>query len=333
MSKSSKTVEKLIPVSTDLFYLGMVLPVDLFLSMSLNQADLLFRKKGDCLTADDLKALKAAPEKSIRVRFTEIGDLTLDVRTHQIKAGLQSGDLKSKEVKKAAAGLLASVGTDPGETTADSLVRLTEKVQDIIAAMKNTLSVKAYFRLLESAKKFGDPLDFHNREVSAIAVLILMTMGAKDEQELADIATAGLLHDIGLREGPRPIMEAHCAGKSDFTGGEKVAYMSHPDASLQVIQREKIQVSPEVLRTIEIHHENWDGSGFKGLVGNRISKGARIIRMADELTCRLASATTQEQFDSVLTKISKLASGNKAAIFDPDILLTLSASIDSEKPH
>jgi len=302
--------------------------VDLFINLTLNQADILFRKKGDVLSAEDLKALKSAPSKAVRVKFNEIGDLTIYARAAQIKESLLREDFKSKEVKKAAVGMLATIGANPPhEKRCDTIAKISDKVQDIITAMKNTPSVKSYFRLMESAKKIGDPLDIHNREVSAIAVLILMTIGAKDGDELADIATAGLLHDIGLRLGPPQMLEAHCKGRNEYEGLEKISYVKHADASLQLIRQQKIQASPEVLQTVLHHHENWDGSGFKGVVGNRISRAARVIRTADELACALASASNEDQFDKVLSRISNLSTQSKTSIFDPDILLTLSATL------
>lgn len=322
-------VGKLVPVAIEMFYRGMILPVDIYLNMSLNQADLLFRKKGDCLLEADLKSLRAAPDKAIRVRAEEYSILNIETRSHFLKEGIQNENFKSKEVKKAAADLLASVGNTPNQSTSDSLNEISEKVQDIIATMKNTPSVKSYFRLLESAKKVGDPLEIHCREVSALAVLMLMTVGAKDATELSDIATAGLLHDVGLRSGPKSIMDAHCHGQNEFSGAEKVAYLKHPEASLEIIKRDQIAVSAEVLRTIELHHENWDGSGFKGIVGNRIQKSARILRAADEVACRLSAAVGSEKFDQILAKISNLASQSQTSLFDPDIMLSLNASLNA----
>lgn len=308
----------------------MILPVDVYLNLSLNRVDLLFRNKGDCLTDADLKLMRGAQTAAIRVKADELSLLSFASQTHILREQVRNSNFNSKEVMQAAAGLLSSIGNRQNETATETLRVLGEQVRDIISTMAQTTSVKAYFHLLDLAKSnAGNPLEIHGLEVSALAVLILMTFGTRDPDELSDIATAGLLHDLGLRECPQAILMAHCSGKNDFTGAEAQSYSKHPELTLQIIKQDRIAVSEEVLGTIELHHENWDGSGFKGIVGNRILKSARILRMADEFACRLAAASGTEKFEQMLSKVSVLADQSKTSLFDPDIMLSLVASLQA----
>lgn len=291
--------------------------------MEINQADVLLRKKGEEVTTEDLKMLLSAPPRAIRAKFSQLGDLALFVRADQIERSVKNNDLKSKAVKQSAAGMLTSIGQNPIESKTDTLHRVEEKVENIIKAMKDTPSVKTYFWLIDSARRSGDALELHDKAVSAIAVLILLTLGAKEPDELSDIATAGLLHDIGLESGPRQVMMAHCEGKTEFKADQKIAFRRHIDASLDIIVKNKIKVSPNVTLAIQQHHENWDGSGFRGMVGNKISRDARILRIADELACRLAESPPEDKLFDVLKSVAHLKSLSNLAIFDPDIMLTL----------
>ncbi|PLS75484.1 MAG: hypothetical protein CYG61_07095 [Actinobacteria bacterium] len=88
---------------------------------------------------------------------------------------------------------------------------------------------------------------------------------------------AALLHDIGKLEiSPRVLNKPD---KLDVL--EWRAVQNHPDAGARLIR----PLRPWLGRwgaTIEQHHEQWDGSGYpRGLRGEQISLGARIVAVAD----------------------------------------------------
>lgn len=331
MNQTNTPVGKLIPLPLDIFYVGLRLASDIYLHMEINQQDVLFRKKGEFISDEDLKVLLAAPALAIRTKFSQLGDLALFVRSDQIERSIKSQDFKSRAVKSAAAGILASVGQSSLEARSETLRKVAETVENIIATMKHTPSVKTYFRLLESSRKSGNVLDIHNKEVSAIAVLILLNLGAKDSDELSDIATSGLLHDIGLSVISKQVLQAHCGGKNDFKSEEKIVFRKHLDTTLELISKNKILVSERVLLAITQHHENWDGSGYKGIIGNKISRDARILRIADELACKLAESPANQEFLEILRVVSETKSAANFNVFDPDIILTLLEATKAEQ--
>ena len=88
---------------------------------------------------------------------------------------------------------------------------------------------------------------------------------------------AALLHDIGkLHTSPRIL------NKPDTPSiGEWEVLRRHPEDGARIIAPLRKWLGPWAV-TVEEHHERWDGHGYpKGLAGDRISLGARIVAVAD----------------------------------------------------
>lgn len=98
-----------------------------------------------------------------------------------------------------------------------------------------------------------------------------------DPEEVRQIETAALVHDVGLLGLPEP-----CRDRTYIEWGEK--YRNHPlvgEALLAPI--EKLQAAAEIVRH---HHECVDGSGYPdALRGDSIPFGARILAVAGDY-CR-----------------------------------------------
>lgn len=94
--------------------------------------------------------------------------------------------------------------------------------------------------------------------------------------ELEILRIAAQLHDIGKIGIPDAIL---CkAGK--LTAEEFALVKLHPQIGRRIL--EKAQSFEEILPVVELHHENFDGSGYPyGLAGDKIPLGARIVRVAD----------------------------------------------------
>jgi HD-GYP domain-containing protein (c-di-GMP phosphodiesterase class II) len=132
-----------------------------------------------------------------------------------------------------------------------------------------------YSRLLKTLG--GQSIEYsHSADVSTFAALFGMAVGYK---EIEDLALAGFLHDISLAQfapDHSGVAEAH------WSEEDRKTFFNHPQASLDLIKRKRMVISPAMEKMILQHHECFNGTGFpKGLRGDRIDEGAQIIALAD----------------------------------------------------
>jgi putative two-component system response regulator len=82
-----------------------------------------------------------------------------------------------------------------------------------------------------------------------------------------------------------------------------------------------------VLRYVADHHERWDGKGYpKGLAGQEISIGGRILAAADAYEAVTSSRTYREAMtqEKALTHLSTLA----GSLLDPTCFQALRAVVE-----
>jgi HD-GYP domain-containing protein (c-di-GMP phosphodiesterase class II) len=118
------------------------------------------------------------------------------------------------------------------------------------------------------------------------------------KEHLAELATIGLLIDIGMLKMPAELVEK--AG--ELTDEEYAVLMQHVDHGMQTLE----QNSPlpyNIACGIREHHERIDGSGYpKGLKGESISIYGRMAAIADTfaaMTTARAHDVTHSAFDAM----------------------------------
>jgi putative nucleotidyltransferase with HDIG domain len=117
----------------------------------------------------------------------------------------------------------------------------------------------------------------HLINVSAYAVLLAKHLGISDENELKDIATGGLLHDIGKRFLPKNLLNKSTA----FTERERRVVNQHPTKGYVELHRHK-SVSRGQKMMVYQHHERVNGQGYPvGITGEEIHPWARICAVVD----------------------------------------------------
>ena len=167
--------------------------------------------------------------------------------------------------------------------------------------------------LLTLARERRPELFVHSVAVS----LICMYLGVRlslPKKKLVELATAGLLHDIGelridaklLKEGAHP------------SPAQREQIYTHPSTSQRMLLNSSIY-SLDVVNAVMRHHEYIDGSGFPfSLVGIEMGEAAKILSIAE------VAATKLEQ--EALDGIQRLEVAFKFNIqkFDPALLGYLS---------
>ncbi len=168
--------------------------------------------------------------------------------------------------------------------------------------------------ILTTMKKAGkDPLSH-----SAVNNLILSTVMAFTikipPHRLLNIASAALIHDIGMTKIPQDIIRKK--GKLNPSELEKIK--THTVYAYRMAIKD-LSLPEEVGRIAMCHHERWDGKGYpRGIAENKIPVGARIISVTDAF---LAMSKDRPDRDSLLgyTAIRQILNDNSRR-FDPGIL-------------
>ncbi len=138
---------------------------------------------------------------------------------------------------------------------------------------------RAYIEFVGSLAQALDARDSytagHSRRVSEYATAIGNAMGLPRE-EIETIRIGGLLHDVGKIGISDLILQK----PGRLTPDELKIIQQHPAIGRHIL--EKVQGMEPYLPIVELHHENWDGSGYPhGLRGGETPLIARIVRVAD----------------------------------------------------
>lgn len=117
----------------------------------------------------------------------------------------------------------------------------------------------------------------HVTNVAGYAVILADHMGLCDEDGLAQIATAAILHDIGKRFIPLNILTK----RAKLSSEERAIIETHPQRGYEELC-DQSELSFEQLMMVYQHHERVDGKGYPvGLYGDEIHPWARMLSVVD----------------------------------------------------
>jgi HD-GYP domain-containing protein (c-di-GMP phosphodiesterase class II) len=115
----------------------------------------------------------------------------------------------------------------------------------------------------------------HSGRVSELSCATAMALGVAGD-EVSDIRIGALLHDIGKIGISDTVLQK--PGK--LTEQEFAIVKQHPEIGRRIL--EGVHGFSPYLASVELHHENWDGTGYpKGQAGETTPLAARIIHVAD----------------------------------------------------
>ena len=151
--------------------------------------------------------------------------------------------------------------------------------------------------------------EVHSRSVSTLSERIAKYAGLSS-QDVAEVKTAGLLHDIGKII----ISSAIINKKGLLTKDEYTVIKSHPEIGFRILNSTQNMrgISDIVLN----HHERWDGGGYpQGIKGNEIPLKSRIISITDAFDAMTSIRTYRSSFtkEEALQEIIS----NAGTQFDP----------------
>ncbi len=169
---------------------------------------------------------------------------------------------------------------------------------------------------LASASEKRDPYTYgHQERVCRLAVAAAEAMQLPAEAIRA-LGLAAKIHDIGKLYVPAEIL----CKPHRLSAPEYAIVKMHTQAGYDITK--KIDLPPEVAKTILQHHERLDGSGYPmHLQGGSISLLARILAAADVIE----AMTSHRPYRAALALEDALEeiSSNKNTLYDPEVADTL----------
>ena len=152
----------------------------------------------------------------------------------------------------------------------------------------------------------------HSHRVSEYSCAVAAAMNITGE-ELERIRVGALLHDIGKIGITDSVLQK--AGR--LTNEEYALIQQHPTIGRRIL--EGVQGFEDYLPIVELHHENWDGSGYPlGLRGESVPLCARIVHVADVYDAITSDRPYRRGMDN--EQALRLIEDSVGKQFDPSIV-------------
>ena len=190
-------------------------------------------------------------------------------------------------------------------------------------AKRNGLS--AVYALV-SAVEAKDPYIYgHSRKVNTYAVALAEAIGLSPD-EVANVSTAALLHDIGKIGIPDKVLNK----KGKLNEEDWRAIKAHPKLGATIIRN--IPHLVPCVNSILHHHERWDGGGYpEGLKGEEIPIEARILAIADTFEAMTSARPYRPALP--LEEIVKELRQGAGLQFDPKLVEAFIGIIEAGLPE
>ena len=157
--------------------------------------------------------------------------------------------------------------------------------------------------ILKTLYEKDEKSEIHSRAVSEISEKLAIA-NEMNRQEVNEVKTAGLLHDIGKIIIPISILT-----KEGLLSSEEYNLIKgHPEIGFRILNstQDMRNISTIVLN----HHERWDGLGYpRGIKAEDIPLQSRIISIADAFDAMTSARTYRDTFsnEQALNEIIKNA--------------------------
>lgn len=200
-------------------------------------------------------------------------------------------------------------------------LRTGELERQATAALRSAVDSIAALVVLH---EINDPfLAGTSTRVTAVARAIAEELGV-DETMVEHIATAARLYDVGKLAVRDAVLH-----KPGALSPEEIEHVrDHVRVSLEILT--PLFETREVLEFIGDHHEHWNGGGYpRGLMGERISLGGRVLCMADTFIA-LTSRRAYRPAMSVEETVEYLAA-HAGSLLDPRVYAALRTVVTEKR--
>lgn len=147
-----------------------------------------------------------------------------------------------------------------------------EVAKKMVQEMRNRQTLKLDLLDIKNDKNY---VFKHCVSVAVFSIVIGIGCNLTEEQ-LDNLAVAGLMHDIGKLEVKKKVLNSkHLYNEKDMDEMKK-----HPMYSYELL-KDYPSISSVTRNSILFHHENLDGSGYYGITEEKLGLFPRILRVVD----------------------------------------------------
>ncbi len=193
--------------------------------------------------------------------------------------------------------------------------RTDEALRSLERAYKGVLAILSRFIQTTDADT-----EAHCVRVAAWGVSIGQKLGM-DRTMIEKIRIAGLLHDVGKVDISVEILRKAAA----LSENEREMVREHAARGAELV-RPIGGILADIADAIELHHENYDGTGYKGLKGEEIPIVARVIAVADVFDALLSDRPYRKSMGIFNARDNLVASAGTR--FDPNVVEALRSIVD-----
>jgi HD-GYP domain-containing protein (c-di-GMP phosphodiesterase class II) len=174
----------------------------------------------------------------------------------------------------------------------------------------------AYLECVQSLANALDARDQytagHSGRVCRFSCAIAQAM-IFSREELRKLGIGALLHDIGKIGIPDTVLQK----PGRLTHEEFEVIKTHPTVGRRIL--EAVHGFTPYLDVVELHHENWDGSGYPhGLRGEQVPLAARIVHVADAYDAMTSDRPYRRGMAAEVA--FKILQENAGTQFDPTVV-------------
>jgi len=214
----------------------------------------------------------ATPETNAQTELNAEEQKKKQIRIKKIRARTQSLNRCEKAYAETASTLrnvMRNIMSQPKAAVEEAEAMISGMVGSLIQDQEATMH-------LVNMKGKSESTYFHAINVTILALMLGKQLGL-DKQQLEDLGTGALFHDLGYSEIPDKIL----LKKEPLNRAELNLLHMHPEYGVR--QAKQIgTIPPEAIKVIEQHHEMIDGSGYpKGLREHQISELAQIVAIVN----------------------------------------------------
>lgn len=152
----------------------------------------------------------------------------------------------------------------------------------------------------------------HCVSVAVFSIAIGVGCGLTEEQ-LENLAVAGLLHDIGKFDIKKRVLNT----KHVYNDKEMDEMKKHPMYAYEAL-KDYTAVSSVTRNSILFHHENLDGSGYYNATADKLGIFPRILRVADTYDALTAQRKHREAYSPAYAM--EYIMSNVGTLFDKDVV-------------
>jgi HD-GYP domain-containing protein (c-di-GMP phosphodiesterase class II) len=263
------------PVQIDLLACTGATGVDLFARYAPRTPPMLFCRAGHPITPEQFLDLREAGLQHLFVRTGEFNQFSTQL-FESLDSVIQEETLpRTQRFAAVQLAVAAEVDRTLRLIQCEAFVSLAERIGHSLSALlaaSEVVPIELFHIARHDAHTFT-----HVTNVAGYSLLLATQIGINNENELEQIATGAMLHDIGKRLIPARILEK----SSRLSDTERELVEFHPQRGYEeLVDHREFEFGQ--LMMVYQHHEHIDGNGYPvGILGDEIHPWAKLLAVVD----------------------------------------------------